>query len=287
MRSKYVSPPTLPSPPSVPSNSNSSNEEDDTERFDMRPLRSNSLYGLTIPTATVTGLPYKRKKSNVFTLTADNDHLMEANRRPTNPFITHIHTSSTGVGQVPSTQTKFISPYDRRQLRSKSDVSTEPKSHYMSKSLSLVQSQHNSLDNSLVPKHRRSSDSNLNRKSLCRREWGELSGIHIGKPENAVLNGDIPGLNTQLSPDDPKAVTIYQHYYPEGHWGWVLTVCVCLAYLFTCALTPSSGFFIVDTITYFELEDGVFGAGMRVGLRMTFQVLGWLKSQEMVCFQEF
>ena len=262
MRSRYVAPPTLPSPPSVPSNSNSSNEEDDTERLDVRPLEIGSHYGPVMPTATITGLPYKRKKSNIFTLTADNEHLMEANMRQNNPFVTHIHTSSAANCQVPRTQTKFIFPYDRRQLRPKSEVSTEPKSHYMSNSLSLVHSKHNSYENSLVPKHLRSSDRTLNRKAVCRREWGELSGIHVGRPENADPNGDIPGLNTPLSPDDPKAVTIHQHYYPEGHWGWVLTVCVCLAQFFTSALTPSSGFFIVDTINHFEVEDGIFGAGM-------------------------
>ena len=265
MISKYVSPPTLPSPPSVPSTSSSSNEEDETERLDVRPLkRSVSNVSTTIPTATITGLPYKRKKSNIFALTTDNGNPMDCSSRHTiNPFVTHIHNTTSSVAPVPTAQSKVALTYSRRQqIPSKSSLPSEPKSPFYLNSYSLIKSNHNSVEKSLVEKHRRSSDSTLNRKALRKHEFGDMSGIHMGRPENAIQNGEIPGLNNQMSPDDPKAVTIHQHYYPEGHWGWVLTICVCFAHFFTSVLTPSSGFFIIDTISHFQIEDGIFSAGM-------------------------
>jgi len=124
-------------------------------------------------------------------------------------------------------------------------------------------------EKSLVSKHRRASDAVISapphRKSIWKHNWGDMSGVHVGRPENAVMNGKIPGLNTPLSPDDPKAITIRSHYYPEfqtGNWGWIITVCVSLAHFFTSVLSPASGFVIIDTIQQFQLEDGISLAGM-------------------------
>ncbi|XP_054163328.1 uncharacterized protein LOC128961148 [Oppia nitens] len=255
MISKYISSPILSSQPSVPSTSCSSNEDEETERLAShrplyRPIAAKSCVASTMPTATITGLPYKSKKSNIFSLTtANTGNGYDVNGRTNNPFTHHngIIKGESGV----------TVPYNRRQFRSKSTISTDPKSPYFSSNAyTLVKSNRTLMDRCL-------SDSAVNQshhKKLWNNQWGQLSGIHIGRPENGVPNGEIPGLNTPLSPDDPKAVTIHQHYYPEGHWGWILTTCVCLAMIFTSALTPASGFIIIDILRQFPTEDGIFSA---------------------------
>jgi hypothetical protein len=271
MISQYVDQPSQPSAPS----SSCSSHEDETKNLSPNQIPSSVANVKIIPTATVKGLPYKRKKSNIFALTTNNANLIDGDLGQTTPFIAYKHNSATHL------QSGIAATSNRREFRSKSVVSADPKSPYflaraypsITNDLNHNKSALHLNDKRLVEKHRRSSDAviNSNRKLIWNHKWGDVSGVHVGRPENAIMNGEIPGLNNPLSPDDPKAVTIRQHYYPEGNWGWIITVCVALAHFFTSVLSPASGFIIIDTIEQFKLEDNIFIAGMASSLTNSFK----------------
>lgn len=271
MISQYVDQPSQPSAPS----SSCSSHEDETKNLSPNQIPSSVANVKIIPTATVKGLPYKRKKSNIFALTTNNANLIDGDLGQTTPFIAYKHNSATHL------QSGIAATSNRREFRSKSVVSADPKSPYflaraypsITNDLNHNKSALHLNDKRLVEKHRRSSDAviNSNRKLIWNHKWGDVSGVHVGRPENAIMNGEIPGLNNPLSPDDPKAVTIRQHYYPEGNWGWIITVCVALAHFFTSVLSPASGFIIIDTIEQFQLEDNIFIAGMASSLTNSFK----------------
>ncbi|XP_076315733.1 monocarboxylate transporter 12-like [Tachypleus tridentatus] len=83
------------------------------------------------------------------------------------------------------------------------------------------------------------------------------------------LNSEIPGLNFSLSPNDPKAATIHQNYYPEGGWGWVICGCVVAGQILATGLLDSYGFFIYQTERHFQPDVSVIGAGKILGCLFT------------------
>ncbi|XP_013775018.1 monocarboxylate transporter 10-like [Limulus polyphemus] len=73
-------------------------------------------------------------------------------------------------------------------------------------------------------------------------------------------NGQIPGLNLYLSPDDPKAVTIRQHYYPEGGWGWVVCGCAIVIQALSIGLLFSYGIFLYQIRKQFDPDVNTLAA---------------------------
>ncbi|XP_035222198.1 monocarboxylate transporter 11-like, partial [Stegodyphus dumicola] len=62
---------------------------------------------------------------------------------------------------------------------------------------------------------------------------------------------NIPGLNLTLSPTDPKATTIRQHYYPEGGWGWIVLCCALIMNIIASTMQISAGFLILEIRSHF------------------------------------
>ena len=57
-----------------------------------------------------------------------------------------------------------------------------------------------------------------------------------------------------------KAATFRQHYYPEGGWGWVITVCAAIVQIFTTGIQLSFGVLYLQLLKFFG-EDNIMGAG--------------------------
>uniref|UniRef100_T1K3E6 Major facilitator superfamily (MFS) profile domain-containing protein n=1 Tax=Tetranychus urticae TaxID=32264 RepID=T1K3E6_TETUR len=74
------------------------------------------------------------------------------------------------------------------------------------------------------------------------------------------LVGSANGINKTFSPDNPMIRTIGQHYYPEGGWGWIISVCSSLCYFITSALFPSHSFLILDIMRTFKPDEGILAA---------------------------
>ncbi|XP_013778846.1 monocarboxylate transporter 12-like [Limulus polyphemus] len=72
------------------------------------------------------------------------------------------------------------------------------------------------------------------------------------------LTAQILGFNFSLSPDS-KAATIYQHYYPEGGWGWVVCGCAVLVQLLTSGLLSAHGFFIYQVKQHLKFSVDITG----------------------------
>ncbi|GIY42574.1 uncharacterized protein CEXT_404711 [Caerostris extrusa] len=66
------------------------------------------------------------------------------------------------------------------------------------------------------------------------------------------FNGGIVGLN--LSPDDPKAATIRQHYYPEGGWGYVVCLCAFLVEVISGGIQASFGLLLITIMSTFRKD---------------------------------
>ncbi|KAF8791174.1 monocarboxylate transporter 10-like [Argiope bruennichi] len=122
----------------------------------------------------------------------------------------------------------------RRHYRSHSLPTTDPRSPYFSRYW------HHSS--------RRPRD--FLRQSPSLTSVPQFDGVR-SSPKNTVREDkrkktDIPGLNLLLSPNDPKAATIHQNYYPEGGWGWVVLVCALIFDVILSTLHLSAGFLIVE-----------------------------------------
>ncbi|XP_013793495.1 monocarboxylate transporter 12-B-like [Limulus polyphemus] len=146
---------------------------------------------------------------------------------------------------------------ERRKYRSKSVVSSDPRSPYFTSrgagaffagqirrapSVSCVEDAHGAA----------------NYLGFAAASNERNSGRLRGSQHN--LNGQIPGLNLSLSPDNPKAATIHQHYYPEGGWGWMVCGCATIAQLLTVGLLAAYGFFIYQTQKHFRSDVNIIGA---------------------------
>lgn len=52
--------------------------------------------------------------------------------------------------------------------------------------------------------------------------------------------------------DIRQLLTLKQHYYPEGGWGWVVVVCGCLVQCISFGLQGASGVLVPEILKRFE-----------------------------------
>lgn len=109
-------------------------------------------------------------------------------------------------------------------------------------------------------------------KTKWKQKWGDTSRAQAGRPENLVnfivANGELPGVLPPLASDDPKAITIKQHYYPEGQWGWVIVGCVTFVHFLTSALTPTASLTLIEIVYRFHPDQGIVAAGKVIILQV-------------------
>lgn len=55
----------------------------------------------------------------------------------------------------------------------------------------------------------------------------------------------------RLVADLRQLLTLKQHYYPEGGWGWVVLVCAVLVHILSHGLVTSAGLFYTEIIRKF------------------------------------
>lgn len=88
----------------------------------------------------------------------------------------------------------------------------------------------------------------------------EVGGGGIGSAGHLLLHGGapLPGHCSKSQPaglsglgDIRQLVTLKQHYYPEGGWGWVVAAVAVVAHLLTHGLHLSSGVFIQELVHKF------------------------------------
>lgn len=161
--------------------------------------------------------------------------------QPENNLSFDLPSSSLSSGQLTDDPTKTY----RKKYRSKSAVSTDPRSPYYTsqgfaneESLKLGGKFTKAPSVSCVPGYD------------CNR-YPEIAN----KTSYFPFNGGIPGLN--LSPHDPKAATIRQHYYPEGGWGYVVCFCAVLVEIISGGLQASFGLLILTIMSHFG-KDATF-----------------------------
>ncbi|XP_054721243.1 monocarboxylate transporter 2-like [Uloborus diversus] len=122
----------------------------------------------------------------------------------------------------------------RKQFRSQSVASSDPRSPYFTNY--WLNSAKNHINRSpsvaCVPQYDASST--------------ELRNFREGERKKRGRKGNIPGLNLTLSPSDPKASTIHQHYYPEGGWGWIVMCCALIFNIVASAMQISVGFLVLE-----------------------------------------
>ncbi|GFS31796.1 hypothetical protein TNIN_266441 [Trichonephila inaurata madagascariensis] len=120
----------------------------------------------------------------------------------------------------------------RRQYRSQSVASSDPRSPYFTHYLLRSSRKHRGL--------RRSPS------VACLPQYDDACSPQRNLKEEKKNKSNIPGLNLLLSPNDPKAATIHQNYYPEGGWGWVVLCCALIFDVIISTLHVSVGFFILE-----------------------------------------
>ena len=96
----------------------------------------------------------------------------------------------------------------------------------------------------------------------------EISDGHLGINEKELnsMNKHIPGdieifliivLIKQfvaLKGFNPKSATFRQHYYPEGGWGWIITICAAIVQIFTTGIQLSFGILYIHILKVFGHE---------------------------------
>ncbi|KFM82917.1 hypothetical protein X975_26339, partial [Stegodyphus mimosarum] len=164
--------------------------------------------------------------------------------QPENNCSWDLPSSSLSSGQLTDDPTKAY----RKKYRSKSAVSNDPRSPYYTSqgfpnedSLKIGGRFTKAPSVSCVPRYDCNKYSDVANKSYL------------------PFNGGIPGLN--LSPDDPKAATIRQHYYPEGGWGYVVCVCAVLVEIISGGVQASFGLLLITIMTTFAKEATFVRAG--------------------------
>ncbi|XP_076371805.1 monocarboxylate transporter 10-like isoform X2 [Tachypleus tridentatus] len=143
---------------------------------------------------------------------------------------------------------------EKRKYRSKSVASSDPRSPYFTSRGTRVH---------FSGRLRRAPSVSCVEDAQGVAKYLGLSSVNNGGRHSASrqeLNGEIPGLNFSLSPDDPKAATIHQHYYPEGGWGWVICGCAAVAHILAVGLLSSFGFFAYQTQRHFKPDVNIIGA---------------------------
>lgn len=49
-----------------------------------------------------------------------------------------------------------------------------------------------------------------------------------------------------------QLLTLKQHYYPEGGWGWVVVACACLVQCISHGIHGASGIMVQEIVRHFE-----------------------------------
>ncbi|KAH7936642.1 hypothetical protein HPB49_001886 [Dermacentor silvarum] len=118
-----------------------------------------------------------------------------------------------------------------RQYRSKSAVSTDPRSpYYISQGIQNNEAVRRSPSVSCV-------------LDAIRRETQE--------------GGDVPGVS-KAALEKPSVSTIRQHYYPEGGWGWVVCACALLVHMLTHGLQGAYGLLLIVIRQQFHGDDEAY-----------------------------
>ncbi|GFW46282.1 uncharacterized protein TNCV_2813771 [Trichonephila clavipes] len=159
----------------------------------------------------------------------------------TQPDNWDLPSSSVSSGQLTDDPTK---PY-RKKYRSKSAVSNDPRSPYYT-------SQGIANEDSLK----------LGGRFTKAQSVSCVPGYDCHQYASKCqlpFNGGIAGLN--LSPDDPKAATIRQHYYPEGGWGYVVCVCAFLVEVISGGIQASFGLLMITIMSVFHKEATLISTG--------------------------
>ncbi|XP_023345981.1 monocarboxylate transporter 10 [Eurytemora carolleeae] len=84
----------------------------------------------------------------------------------------------------------------------------------------------------------------------------EVSDGQLGINERELnsMNKHIPALKGY----NGKVATFRQHYYPEGGWGWVITICGFLVQMYTTGLQFSFGVLYLRILKIFATENIIF-----------------------------
>ncbi|KAL1436589.1 hypothetical protein MTO96_049492 [Rhipicephalus appendiculatus] len=118
-----------------------------------------------------------------------------------------------------------------RQYRSKSAVSTDPRSpYYISQGIQNNEAVRRSPSVSCV-------------LDAIRRETQE--------------GGDVPGVS-KAALEKPSVSTIRQHYYPEGGWGWVVCACALLVHMLTHGVQGAFGLLLIVIRQQFHGDDDAY-----------------------------
>ncbi|KAJ8921714.1 hypothetical protein NQ315_010624 [Exocentrus adspersus] len=102
-----------------------------------------------------------------------------------------------------------------------------------------------------------SSDERPRRGGLSRsRSLPQLSVSHHDSGLGSYYGGsgvDEPPVSraARLVADLRQLLTLKQHYYPEGGWGWVVLVCAILVHILSHGLHTSAGLFYTEMIKKF------------------------------------
>ncbi|XP_076322094.1 uncharacterized protein LOC143231440 isoform X2 [Tachypleus tridentatus] len=145
---------------------------------------------------------------------------------------------------------------EKRKFRSKSVVSVDPRTPYFTSSgLNQASSVACVMGCSGRLRNKESSRQSVNYLGLATHAADPWEQEDV--PEG---NGQIPGLNLYLSPNDPKAVTIRQHYYPEGGWGWVICGCAIVLQALSIGLLFSYGIFLYQIRKQFDSDVSTLAA---------------------------
>ena len=80
---------------------------------------------------------------------------------------------------------------------------------------------------------------------------------------------------------NPKCATFRQHYYPEGGWGWVITICAAIVQIFTSGIQLSFGILYIHILKVFGHESVMSSGNFDSNLERIFKInilyfsLGW------------
>ncbi|KAK8785070.1 hypothetical protein V5799_008566 [Amblyomma americanum] len=118
-----------------------------------------------------------------------------------------------------------------RQYRSKSAVSTDPRSpYYISQGIQNNEAVRRSPSVSCV-------------LDAIRREAQE--------------GNEVPGVS-KAALEKPSVSTIRQHYYPEGGWGWVVFACALLVHMLTHGVQGAYGLLLIVIRQQFHDDDDAY-----------------------------
>ncbi|XP_077488487.1 monocarboxylate transporter 10-like isoform X1 [Amblyomma americanum] len=118
-----------------------------------------------------------------------------------------------------------------RQYRSKSAVSTDPRSpYYISQGIQ---------NNEAV------------------RRSPSVSCVLDAMRREAQEGNEVPGVS-KAALEKPSVSTIRQHYYPEGGWGWVVFACALLVHMLTHGVQGAYGLLLIVIRQQFHDDDDAY-----------------------------